>query len=242
MDFVPAMIDLIAKTEIHGERGADLVIVLDKHLRTLQACAVLRSNPRAPLVCIAQQEICVLHAGSGDRSSHTGTSVNCPLLCVLSRELQRTRVGVAPSCGVVPVDQHFSAEVKDVLATNHGHYIGGIENVFLVNCVGTRIEPCVRIRAGEIDRREVVRLGKLPTQAGSITFAQREVGKEVALPCVAHSGFIDGSGADVPHIRNLRVVVVNIAGLASDRASGYLARVNDRSITLGVGHGQAVVR
>src|ERR1035437_9829330 len=93
MDFIPAMVDLVAETEIHGQVRSQLNIVLNERLRTLQARSELGRDTCLPAVCKAKQEVGVLQARSGYWASNAGCGVNCPLLCVLARELHRSRVG-----------------------------------------------------------------------------------------------------------------------------------------------------
>src|ERR1700759_2269299 len=59
LDFVETMADLITQTEIQGEIGANLPIILDEHLWLLQTCAGFRGDRSVPLIGSAQQEICI---------------------------------------------------------------------------------------------------------------------------------------------------------------------------------------
>src|SRR5271169_1945001 len=64
-NFVPAVVNLVAKTKVEGQVGPHLEIVLNKHLRALEASAILRTNACVPTVDIAQQEVSIFKAGSG---------------------------------------------------------------------------------------------------------------------------------------------------------------------------------
>ena len=69
MGFIQSMGDLVAQTEVQGQIRADLVIVLDEDLRRLQPRSVLGYDPCVPVLCQAQQEVCIIQAGCGVRRS-----------------------------------------------------------------------------------------------------------------------------------------------------------------------------
>ena len=70
MDFIPAMVDLVAEAEIQRKVRPQLEVVLNKHLRTLQASAELGRVACAPVLRQAKQEVGVLQAGNGIRRSY----------------------------------------------------------------------------------------------------------------------------------------------------------------------------
>ncbi len=99
------------------------------------------------------------------------------------------------------------------------------------------IDPGVGVVPYVLQCRKVIRLCKLPAKFGSIPFAQCEVSKEIQLIGVTEPGFIDHVGVDVPHVGDLGIVVIHISRLATDWTFRQTARVDDRRITLRVGHG-----
>src|SRR5579864_235088 len=142
-DFVPAMIDLVAQAKIDGQVRPQFEVVLNKYLGTLQASTIFRGNTCIPTVDVAQQEVGVLEAGSGNDTGVTvglGTAylgIDRPSLRVLPGILGRASIDIAPRGGIIAVHQQLSAEVQDVFAADHGDDIGRIKDVFLVLRVGT---------------------------------------------------------------------------------------------------------
>ncbi len=90
-------------------------------------------------------------------------SVDCPTLGIRTVELQGTGVNVAPGGCVVAIESELTTEVKDMFAANHGHYVGRIEDHFLVGRVGGWLNPGIGIVAQELNRGKDVGFGKLPT-------------------------------------------------------------------------------
>src|SRR5215471_20878672 len=70
-DVVPAMVDLPAQSKVEGEVRTDLEIILNEHLRALQACPVFGALICLPIVDVPEQEICVFETGSGYGASRT---------------------------------------------------------------------------------------------------------------------------------------------------------------------------
>ena len=165
------------------------------------------------------------------------------MLRVLTGEGELARVGVAPGCGIVLIDQKLSAEVKDVFAADHGHDVGRVPGEFLIDRVGSWRDPRKGILpAGSDDPREIICLGELPTQLAGVAFIEGEVRKEVQLAGKTYSRFVDGAWADVPYVGDLCVVIVHVTGLTSDGAGEYGARVDYRSIALSIRHSHAISR
>ena len=63
MNLVPAMGDLLAESEVNSQVWTDLEVVLNEHLRALQASAVLGAFIRLPVVDIPEQKVGVLETG-----------------------------------------------------------------------------------------------------------------------------------------------------------------------------------
>src|SRR4051812_7517882 len=62
--FIPTVVDLVAQAEVNGQIWTQFNVVLDKHLRTLQACAILWANFCVPMIDITQQEVGIFKARS----------------------------------------------------------------------------------------------------------------------------------------------------------------------------------
>ena len=106
----------------------------------------------------------------------------------------------------------------------------------------TLLRGGLRIAGRDVDDWEYVGFGVLPSQLAGIAFVQGEVFEEVQLAGETHPGFVDRPRTYVPHIGDLGIVVVHVAGLATDGTGEDGAWVHDRSVALCVGYGDAVVR
>ena len=247
MNLVPAMVDLPAQTKVNRQVRTKFEIVLNENLRALQARSVLRTDIRRPLIDVAKQEIRILETSSRNGTSRpvcaraTHGRIGRPLLRVLPRILHIARGFVAPGSGIVSIRQQFSAEVKNMFAADHGHDIGIVEEVFLVNRIGTWRQPRIGIGAGGLKSRKIIQLPKLPTQLSSISLAQRAIGEVVHLVRVADSELVHRGGADVPYVCDLGIIVVDVAVLATNRAVGNGTQSRVGIVPLGIRHCDAVL-
>src|SRR6185437_9154637 len=130
-------------------------------------------------------------------------SVERPLLRVLTGKLHGSGIGVAPCRRIIAVYEQFAAKVQDVLAADHRHNIRRIKYMLLVNRVALGLNPRIRIGIGELDSRNRVCLGELPPKLRGVALAQCQVLKEVALPGVTQSRFVNSPWTDIPNIRHL---------------------------------------
>ena len=124
---------------------------------------------------------------------------------------------------------------------DYRQHIGGVENMLDVDRVGGGRNPRVRILACLLDRRKVVRLGKLPAHLRGVPLIQGEVAKVAVLKRVTYSGLVDHRGADVPNIGYLRLIVGDVAALPTEGVWGNGARVDLWTVVLRVGHREPVV-
>ncbi len=209
MDFIPAMLDFVPHSQIQREVGHHLVVVLDKELRCFVAAAEFRRNTRSPVTCVPDQEVGIARSSCG---------VPCILLGVgiVAAEVHGRGIQVAPGGGVVDVHQEFTPEAQDMLAANHGENVGRSVRELLQDRIGPRGKTVV---TEDINSGKDVGFGELQSDFLRIVLVESGV-FEKDEPCVeAVSGFIDGLGADVPDIRDLRRLVFNVNGLAGEGAA-----------------------
>ena len=167
-DLTPTGLNLITQSKIQGQVRPHLVVVLDKDLWKLQPAAIFRRLICTPALRLSQQEVGV---------GRTGGTVALSRLSVRTRIAHRAGIQVAPGRRVVLEDQELATEVQNMLSFHKGNHIGRVVNVFFIYRIGLRAEYRAAVAplvvAVDLDVREVIGFGKLPSQLAWVSLAER---------------------------------------------------------------------
>ena len=197
----------IAQAQVQGEIRADLDVILNEQLRTLQPHIGRLLIGRAPVFDIAQQEI---------REPRTGV-LGAIVGGISPGEAESARVNIPPRRGVTVAHEHLSPEMQDVLAMDQGHHVRRVIETLEINRIGTRGELYTALTAN-VYNRENVRLRVLQTQGRRGIKPEGLRNEPVALLGITHAERIDQCRADFRGNCYLRVVTVDVAGIAVQRA------------------------
>ena len=113
--------------------------------------------------------------------------MNCrpELMRCSPRVAHRSSIQVAPGGRVVLIDQEFTTEVQNVLPCNEGNYIRRVINMLFINGVGLRAQygaaVATLVVTIDLDVREVIGFGKLPSELGWISQTKGVRFEEVQL-------------------------------------------------------------
>src|SRR4029077_16199180 len=110
-------------------------------------------------------------------------------------------------------------KMQNMLAADHCHYIGRLKAVLDIDCVGLRVQDI--IASGPIDCDIRKNIGFRILKADFLWVSEPDTlrNEPITLPRISKSEFINDVRTDGPHVRDLRIVAIDVAGLAVDRTA-----------------------
>ncbi len=128
---MPPLFDLITQSKVHGQIAAQLIVVVDEHLRVLLASARRGRVVRVPALYVAKKKVRIAES--------------CALRCwrglgIDAGKGEVAAVALPPLGHVGLVDFNFTAKAQNVFPDDQGCDIGRLENILHEDCLNVWAE------------------------------------------------------------------------------------------------------
>src|SRR6266478_5984530 len=203
----PSILDLIAEPEVNREIRQNLEVVLNEELRAFLPRCRGRLVVGAPSLHLSQQKVRITQPASRRVRTALGEDAG---------KSELPGLHVPPWSRIILIGQEFSTEMQNMLAADHGHHVGRLKAVLNIDCVRLRVQDIIASRPIDCDIRKDIGFRILKADLLRVPQPDTLRNEPITLPGVSKPKLINNVWTDRPYVRDLRIVAIDVAGLAID--------------------------